>query len=67
MKQWLPITTAPRDGSIIAAERRDGSFTDAYWNGRFHCWAKPGERPVRALHDLTGWLKDQAHGINPAW
>ena len=50
------IDTAPRDGTVIEAERRNGPPLRVYWNARFQCWSDAAcKHQVRALTDLTGW------------
>jgi hypothetical protein len=53
-KAWLPIETAPRDGTTIDVWAEGERVSNVWWGDPQRCWTKDAE-PTR------GWCVQEAH------
>lgn len=57
-RQWRPIDTAPRDGSVFLLRSDDGTVETAryYPEAECLCWSLDGEPIARDRSDATHWM-----------
>lgn len=62
MSEWLPIDTAPKDGTKIDVWQRDLRYTNAFWSGTEECWCIDGPHgpeeptPLAIAPAVSHWM-----------